>query len=126
MQLPGREYFRAGVGALKDRGGPVGQTGTWELQAVGDVLNGGVPSEIGGVWQRGVVLNQGQLSLDSEHFPGGLKAMGSQVFGHIRVRSSAPLGATTDPEAERWPRAGLRRSGKESIRRSRLDRDITV
>jgi hypothetical protein len=38
------------------------------------VLDGDAPTKIGGVCQRGVVLSQGQLALDSEREPGGLKA----------------------------------------------------
>jgi hypothetical protein len=59
----------------RDRDSQAGQTSIWELQAIGDVLDGGAPIENGGVCKRGVVLSQGQLAIGSEHESGGFKAM---------------------------------------------------
>ena len=75
MGALGRRSHVAAPNLLRrDRDSQAAHVGIWELQAVSDVRNGDAPTKIGGVCQRGVVLSQGQLALDSEREPGGFKA----------------------------------------------------
>jgi hypothetical protein len=115
MNAMGRRSHVAETELLRrDRDRQACQTGNRKLQAVGDVLEGGAPSKIGRVWQRGVVLSQGQLAVDSEHAPGEFKAMASQACPHICARMAASPGATTGPDAGRRQRAGLPCSGRKA------------
>jgi hypothetical protein len=85
---------------MKDSDGQARQTGIRQLQAVGDVLDGGAPSEIAGVWQRGIVLGQSQLARDSEQATRGFQVTVSQAHTHyLYSHVGEALGACSCKEA---------------------------